>query len=209
MARSERAAIHRRGVLRLGLAGLVLPLAGCGEKGWYGKDVTGLLPDLSFELTRAVDGAEVTQSDYRGQTVALFFGYTFCPDICPMTMANLTAVAERLQGKSQELTILFVTVDPERDTRQMLVEYSAAFGPRSVALRGTENQLVRLARRYKTTYKIAAHAPGAKDYAVSHGKSVYVFDEEGEARLLWPEFDTAEADIAGAVSDVQRLIGGV
>ena len=135
--------------------------------------------------------------------------YAFCPDVCPMTMANLTAVAERLQEESQELTILFVTVDPERDTRQMLADFSAAFGPRSVPLRGTENQLARLARRYKTTYKIAAHAPGTKDYAVSHGKSVYVFDEEGEARLLWPEFDTAEADIAGAVRDVQRLIDGV
>ena len=78
MARSERTAIDRRGVLRLGLAGLVLPLAGCGEQEWYGKDATGLLPDLSFELTRALDGAAVTQSDYRGRTVALFFGYTFC-----------------------------------------------------------------------------------------------------------------------------------
>lgn len=194
-------------MLRLGLAGLALPLAGC-EDDWYGKNVTGLLPDLAFRMTRAGDGAEVTQFDYRGQAVALFFGFTFCPHICPMTMSNLAAVAGRLGAGAQDLSILFATVDPERDTAEVLADYTTAFTPRADGLRGTENQLARLARRYKVTYKRAPHDSGDMTYEVSHGKSVYVFDGRGDARVMWPAFDTLEADIDGAAGDIDRVMRG-
>ncbi|MGI3212701.1 SCO family protein [Roseovarius tibetensis] len=198
--------ISRRAALRLGAVGLAMPLMGCGDGGWYGTDVSGLLPDLSFRMTRASDGKVVTQGDYVGQVVALFFGYTFCPDICPMTLSNLAAVAERLGTDAENLSILFVTVDPERDTPDVMARYTAAFTSRASGLRGTDNQLARLARRFKVTYKVAPHAPRDVDYAVSHGKSVYVFDAQAQARVMWPSFDTLEADIGGAVGDVRRVM---
>ena len=205
MARIERT-LTRRTALRLGLGGALLPLAGCEDAGWYGKDVTGLLPDLSFAMTRAGDGAPVTEATYRGQVVALFFGFTFCPDICPMTLSNLSAVMDALGAQAQEVTILFVTVDPQRDTLPVLSEYVSAFTPRAQGLRGTDNQLARLARHLKVTYKIDTTGPDDPDYAVSHGKSVYVFDATGAARVMWTAFDTLEADIGAATGDLRRVI---
>lgn len=188
--------------------GGVAALAGCGSDRWYGKDVTGILPDLDFALTRAGDGQAVTEEDYKGQIVALFFGFTFCPDICPMTLSNLAAVVDRLGQDAEDFSILFVTVDPERDTLPVLAEYTSAFTLRAAGLRGTPDQLARLARRLKVTYRVEPHPDGARDYDVSHGKSVYVFDRSGAARVLWPEFDTLQADVAAASEDVQRLIAG-
>ncbi len=206
MGRSD-VTMSRRALLgRMGCAGLALSLAACDDAGWYGTDVTGLLPDLSFSMARAQDGARVTQADYEGQVVALFFGFTFCPDICPMTLANLSAVAEQLAEDAAKLSILFVTVDPGRDTPAVMTEYTSAFTPRADGLIGTPDQLARLARRLKVTYRIAPHEPGDMEYDVSHGKSVYVFDESGEARVLWPGFDTLEADIAGATADLRRVM---
>lgn len=202
-------ALTRRAVLRAGAGSvLALVLAGCNGEDWHGIDVSGTLPDLQFTLTRAGDGQVVTQDDYRGQVVAMFFGYTFCPDICPMTLANLTALAERLGGAAEKLSILFVTVDPERDTLEELAAYVPNFTGRATGLRGTADQLIRLTRRLRVTYKVAPHAEGAMDYAVSHGKAVYIFDSAGAARLMWPAFDGADADIAGAVGDLERLMEG-
>ncbi|MET4103289.1 protein SCO1/2 [Roseovarius sp. MBR-78] len=192
---------------RIGCAGLVLPLAACDDEVWYGKDVTGLLPDLSFTMIRAQDGARVTQDDYKGQVVALFFGFTFCPDICPMTLSNLSAVLEQLGERAAKLSILFVTVDPDRDTPEIMAEYVGAFTPRADGLIGTPNQLARLARRIKVTYKIAPHEADDMTYDVSHGKSVYVFDAQGEARVMWPSFDTLETNTAGATADIRRIMG--
>lgn len=208
MARSEGRCLSRRDVLNLAAMGSVAVLTGCGTEMWYGKDVTGILPDLDFDLTRARDGQAVTEEDYEGQVVALFFGFTFCPDICPMTLSNLSGIVDRLGEDADDLSILFVTVDPDRDTLPVLADYTAAFTPRAAGLRGTPDQLARLARRLKVTYKVEPHPEGGVDYAVSHGKSVYVFDRSGAARVLWPEFDTLQADVAAATEDIQRLIAG-
>lgn len=202
-------ALDRRVFLRTVLGGTaVLALTACGaaQRDWYGTGVTGTLPDMSFSMTRAADMQSVGAADYRGQVVALFFGYTFCPDVCPMTLANLTAVAEVLGAQAKQFTVLFVTVDPERDTPTQLAAYVDNFTSRAEGLIGTDNQLARLTRRLRVTIKIADHAPGATDYAVSHGKSVYIFDQEGKARVLWPTFDTLAADIDGAASDVSTII---
>lgn len=208
MARIDGRFTRRAVLARMSAAGLVLPLAGCGDDDWYGKDVSALLPDLSFTMTRASDGARVTKADYEGRLVALFFGFTFCPDICPMTLSNLAAVVDSLGEDAERLSILFVTVDPERDTPAVMAEYTAAFTPRADGLIGTPDQLARLARRFKVTYKVAPHDPGDAQYDVSHGKSVYVFDAQGEARVMWPAFDTLEADIAGATGDLRRIMRG-
>ncbi|MGK7296851.1 MAG: SCO family protein [Candidatus Wenzhouxiangella sp. M2_3B_020] len=183
-----------------------MPLAACDDGKWYGTNVTGVLPDLSFTMTRARDAATVTEDAYRGQVVALFFGYTFCPDICPMTLANLSGVMDALGAEAQAATVLFVTVDPVRDTLPVLADYISVFTPRVQGLRGTDNQLSRLARRLRLTYKVEASGRDESDYAVSHGKTVYVFDRSGAARVIWPQFDTADADVQAAATDLGRLI---
>ena len=159
-------------------------------------------------MTRARDGAAVTEADYRGQVVAMFFGFTFCPDICPMTLANLSAVLDRLGDDAEAITVLFVTVDPLRDTLPAMADYVSAFTPRAQGLRGTDNQLARLARRLKVTYRVDRPGPDKPDYAVSHGKSVYIFDATGAARVMWPQFDTTDADIDAATRDLRRLLSG-
>ncbi len=143
-----------------GAAALALPGCRGGGEERYGIDVAGTLPDLAFRMRRAEDGAVVTEEAVRGQVVALFFGYTSCPDICPLTLANLAAVAETLGPAAEGLSILFVTVDPERDTDGVLSRYAAAFGERVTALRGDANRLAALARRYRVTYKVSEHEPG-------------------------------------------------
>lgn len=197
--------IRRREVLLGGATAALMTLSGCtGDDGWNGVDVSGTLPDLSFTLMRASDGKRVTEADYAGRVVTLFFGYTFCPDICPMTLSNLAEVTERLGDRAKALSILFVTVDPRRDTRNVLKKYVSGFTPRADGLRGTGNHLAAVARRYRVTYKVEPDASGG--YSVSHGQSVYVFDQRGEARLLLPRFSTGDADIEGATSDLRRLV---
>lgn len=203
MALSETRSDRRR-TLRLLAGGALLPaLAACkGNGDWAGIDVAGTLPDLAFTATRAGDGQTVRAADYRGQVTALFFGFTYCPDICPMTLANLSAVADGLGEAAAGLSILFVTVDPARDTAGTLAAYVDAFSPRATGLRCTDNQLAALGRRYRITYRVDPGDP----YTVSHGRSVYVFDRKGAARVLLPDFDSAKADIAGVTEDMHRLL---
>lgn len=203
MPRSEISRGRRRTLQLLAGGAALSILPACkSDAGWSGIDVTGTLPDLSFTMTRARDGKTVTEADYRGQVTALFFGFTFCPDICPMTLANLAIVADELGKRASDLSILFVTVDPARDTREVLTDYVSYFTPRATGLRGTENQLTSLTRRYKVTYRVGE----GENYTVSHGKSVYLFDQTGAARVMLPDFETAEADTDGLAVDIRRLL---
>ncbi len=191
---------------RRSLLGAALALAACRDDApWHGIAVRGALPDLAFSMTRAADGAPVGQSDYRGKLVALFFGYTHCPDVCPLTLANLAAVLDRLGPQAEAARLLFVTVDPNRDSAAVLAAYAAGFGPQVAALRGSDNQLAALARRYRVSYSVQP-ATAERPYTVVHGPSVYVFDGRGRARLMLPKFFDASADIDGVAADFRRLI---
>lgn len=210
----ERAAVEagrlpmrRRDALRV-LAGglLVAPLAGCGGPGkWHSVDVTGSLPSLSFTMTRATDGRPVTAADYRGQVVMLYFGYTACPDACPTTLSNVADVLGKLGKLQDRVSVLFVTVDPNRDSLATLKDYAAAFSPRMAGLRGTPDQLARLARRYRVVYSVS---PATKDhpYEVTHSSALYVFDQTGAARLLVPSMASTTPDITGTAADLRRLV---
>jgi protein SCO1 len=199
--------LTRRSILQIAAASAaVLNLSGCSQAEWYGVDVEGTLPDLSFEVVRARDGAVVTEADYRGRVAALFLGYTYCPDICPTTLAALTGVAHRLGPEADRLSVLFVTADPARDTLKVMSDYTSAFTGRADGLRPDANRLAALARRYRITYRIEPHEPGDADYTVSHGQSIYVFDPTGKARLIWPKLGLSEHDIAAAAGDVSRLL---
>ncbi len=195
----------RRTLLRAAAAAPLL-LAGCARSPhWNAVNVTGTSPSLAFTMRRASDGREVTQAAYRGDIVMLYFGYTFCPDVCPTTLANIATVFRKLGRQADRIRFLFVTVDPGRDSLPVLRRYLANFGPHMVGLRGTPDQIMALARRYRLIYSVHPSPDPAK-YEVTHSSAIYVFDETGAARLLVPSLATAPPDIAGTVADLRQLI---
>jgi protein SCO1/2 len=161
-----------------------LLLAGCGSPppAWRLTDISGHLPDLKFQLTddagHAVDGA-----DYHGKVAIVYFGYTHCPDVCPLTLTHLHVVLQRLGPQADKVRILFVSVDPARDTPAVLHTYVNAFDPRAVGLTGSEKQIEAIAKRYRVAFSRGADQ-GNGNYEVNHSSAMYIFDAEGHARLL-------------------------
>jgi protein SCO1/2 len=173
---------------------------------WHATDITGTVGSLAFSMTRANDGKAVTQADYTGRPTLLYFGYVYCPDVCPLTLANLHRAIVQAGASPKDARILFVTVDPHRDTLSVLKRYAAAFGPEVDALRGTPDQLSALARRYRVAYSVTPAAAG-QPYDVTHSSGVYVFDRSGRARLLVSSLSTDQPDIDGVAADLKRLLG--
>jgi protein SCO1 len=201
------AALSRRRAVGLVVAGLVVAaLGGChSDAKWHAMDVSGSSPPLAFAMTRASDGKQVTEADYRGRIVLLYFGYTYCPDVCPTTLSNVADILRRLGPDAKRVRMLFVTVDPDRDTLPVLAAYVRNFGPDFEGLRGTPDQIAALARRYRVVYSVT---PASKDhpYEVTHSSAIYVFDGSGAARLLVPSLGSTTPDIAGTAADLKRLV---
>ncbi|NWO05300.1 MAG: SCO family protein [Alteromonadaceae bacterium] len=173
--------------MKTGLAALLAALAllaGCGNnQPWHGKDISGLMPELAFELT-GTNGQTVTASDSAGQLRLLYFGFTSCPDVCPDTLARLRVAINQLpEAKREQVEVLFVSVDPKRDTPERLASYVNFFGEHVTGLTGTEAQLRALSKRYRTTFGYDEPDENG-NYNVSHSSAVYVFDHQGRARLL-------------------------
>jgi len=182
-------------------------LTGCGDSGepWHATDMKGTMPDLSLTMTRASDGKEVTAEDFKGKVTLLYFGYTFCPDVCPTTLANIGVILRKLGPDADHVRALFVTVDPDRDTLPALKSYVKLFAPQVVGLRGNPDQLAALARRYRVSYSVTPKS-GGEPYEVTHSSAVYVFDQTGALRLLISSLSTSKPDIDGSVEDLKRLI---
>ena len=163
-------------------------------------NVSGHMPDLDFNLTDDA-GKAVTGADYRGKVVLLYFGYTHCPDVCPLTLAQLHVVMQRLGPQADGARILFVSVDPARDTPAVLKAYVNAFDPRAVGLTGTPRAVEALSKRYRSAF---TREPGGSDdsYAVSHSSAIYVFDRAGRARVL----ATPSASHDDLVHDLKLLL---
>ncbi len=177
----------------------LLPLAACSDdRPWHATNITGAMPKLEFRMTRATDGAPVTAESFRGKVSIVYFGFTHCPDVCPATLANLTDVLLRLGARANDVRILFVTVDPDRDTPAVLKSYGEAFAPQIVGLRGSANELAKLARTYRVAYGVTT----APTYDVMHSNAVFFFDHDGRARLV----TTSTSDTAGLAEDVGRLL---
>ena len=160
-------------------------LTGCfgNDEDWHGKNISGLMPELEFDLMNS-QGEPVSGSDYDGRVRMLFFGFTSCPDVCPTALQKLNQVTSSLAPELQdEVLTLFVSVDPQRDTPERLANYVDFFGDNIVGLTGTEPQLRELAKRYRTTFGYDEPGPDG-NYAVSHSSAIYVFDREGDPRLL-------------------------
>jgi protein SCO1 len=173
----------------------MLTLLGCSKPAWHMTDISGAMPRLDFNMVRDGD-ISASGATYRGKVVALYFGYTHCPDICPATLANLTDMLA--QVNSPDVRVLFVTVDPDRDTDTVLADYAKAFSPQVVGLRRTPNDLAVLARRYRVAYEVKKGPP----YEVMHSNAVFFFDRDGRARLV----TTDTADTSAMAADVKRLL---
>ena len=164
----------------------VVTLAGCQREEklpFRLTDVSGHMPELDFKLTDD-HGNPVTGADYRGKVVVLYFGYTHCPDVCPLTMAQLHVVMQRLGPIADKARILFVSVDPTRDTPPVMHAYVNAFDPRAVGLTGDPRDIEALSKRYRSAY---TRDPDGKDgnYEVSHSSAIYVFDTtDGSLRTI-------------------------
>jgi len=166
--------------------------------------IRGFLPDLQFTLEGA-GGKTYTQEDFKGKTVLLFFGYASCPDICPTTMAQLTQVVRELGDAAENVRILFISVDPHRDTPEVLQAYVDAFEGNAIGLTGTEKQIADVARRYRVAYQIEKPKPNAPEvYDVAHSRGVYFFDEKGRARFLAPDTESVEVLKSGVEQQLKQ-----
>jgi protein SCO1/2 len=195
---------HRptRPLAAVGALILTALLAACaGRDSPYAlKNVTGLVSPLDFQLTNQ-DGQPVTAADYRHEIVLLYFGYTRCPDECPTTLATLANALHTLGPRSSQVRVLFVSVDPRRDSTEVLKRYVSNFGPEFVGLRGDPAQLTGLSKRYRISYHYEKPDKYG-NYEVDHSSAVFVFDGEGRARLLGESDNTAQQ----VASDLSRLL---
>lgn len=195
----------RRSLMGAMLLSSGLILAGCSEKSteWSIYDVKGHLPDLRFALQGA-GNKTITEKDFAGKTVLMFFGYASCPDICPTTMAQLTDVLGRLGDDARNVRIIFVSVDPHRDTPDVLQAYVDAFNKNAIGLTGTERQVADLAKRYRVAYQIEKpkNADTPEVYDVTHSRGVFFFDNKGKARLLASDTD----DVDNVTRDLKKLL---
>ncbi|TKC83808.1 SCO family protein [Trinickia terrae] len=178
-------------------------LAACSqnEPPWQLTNVSGHLPDLAFSLT-GDNGKPVEASAFKGDTTLVYFGYTHCPDVCPETMARLMQVLAKLGPDAQKVRILFITVDPARDTPKALHDYVGAFDAgHARGLTGTDGQIESLAKRYRVAYQMEKRDPSG-NYEVTHSSAVYIFDAEGHARLL-----ATDSDLPDTIAhDLRRMI---
>lgn len=199
---SVRNTIYR--VFAVGLLAALL-MVGSEAKAWNSTDMTGTLPSLDFTMTRASDGKAVTSADFKGKIVLLYFGYTFCPDVCPTTLLDIATMLKTLGKDADDVRVLFVTVDPGRDTLPVLKSYTAAFAPQVIGLRGTPDQLATLAKRYRVAYSVQPGSDGNPP-EVTHGSAVYVFDRNGAIRLLFTGLAVPNAKLTGMTADLRQLV---
>ena len=157
-------------------------------------------PITDFTLT-GNDGKLVSLSDFRGQYLLLNFGYTFCPDVCPITLANLTQTMQQLERKADQVQVLFITVDPERDTPQHLDTYLAAFDPSFIGMTGHMDEIESVTTQFGVFFQ-KQNSESINNYFVDHTATVIVIDPDGYMRLLFP-YGTSGEEMA---TDLKTLI---
>lgn len=168
------------------LCAAVLALGACGQKmepvAFQNTDVTGLAYGRDFSL-HDHNGKLRTLTDFRGKAVVVFFGFTQCPDVCPTTMMEMSNVMQALGPDADRVQVLFITVDPERDTAELLSQYVPAFDKRFLGLRGDLAETDKVAKEFKVFYqKVPGKTPGS--YTMDHTAGSYVFDPQGRIRLF-------------------------
>ncbi len=179
-----------------------LLLAACGAppSPYHGTDLTGVSYGRSLDLVDT-EGRARSLADFRGDYVLLSFGYTHCPEVCPTSLLKATQVRRALEADGERLRIVFVTVDPRRDTAGILADYVGAFGPDIVALRGDDMQTRLVAQAFRVTYR---EVPTSSSYAMDHTMVNYLIGPDGRLRLAF-QYDQPAADI---VEDIRLAMRG-
>jgi protein SCO1/2 len=200
--------VARRRTLVAAIPALVLSALAAGGIGgcsppsprFNAVDITGAQYAQALRLPDHT-GAERTLADYKGKVVAIFFGFTHCPDVCPTALARMAEVMKLLGADAGNVQVLFVTLDPERDTAEVLGQYVPAFHPSFVGLRGEPAATAEVAREFKVFYQ---KSPGAtpENYSVDHTTFTYLYDPSGRIRLL-VKHDAEPAKIA---EDIRTLL---
>jgi protein SCO1/2 len=154
-------------------------------------DITGATFARDFRLTDH-NGQVRTLSSFRGKVVAVFFGYTHCPDVCPTTLSDFAAALQQLGPQAKRVQVLFVSVDPQRDTPELLKQFVPAFNPSFLGMVADDETLKQLAKEYKVVYQKTS-VKGSNDYLMDHSAGTYVYDPEGRLRLLMPYGSSPDA----------------
>jgi protein SCO1/2 len=196
--------LFSKAVLGLSVAAVVLGLVGCGQDkpAFRGVDITGAEYAQGFEL-RDQNGQVRTLQDFAGKAVVVFFGFTQCPDVCPTALQEMAQAKQLLGADGAKLQSIFITVDPERDTPELLKAYVANFGPDFVALRPTAEQLPKVTKDFKIYYKkVEGKTPTS--YTMDHSAGSFTFDPKGRIRLYNRHASGAET----LAADVKILLSG-
>ena len=188
------------------VAALAVLMAGCNRAGdaatpgFRGIDLTGAPYGRDFRLNDA-DGRERTLADYQGKAVLMYFGFVQCPDVCPTALIRAAKVKQLLGADGDKLQVIFITVDPERDTPEVIKSYTAAFDPSFIGLYGDAKRTRETADEFKVYFK---QVPTGSSYTIDHSALSYAFDPQGRLRLALRHEQTAE-DYA---HDLRQLLAG-
>lgn len=191
-------------MFRVLLLALAILLSGCGKQGAHfnSVDVTGSEWGRDFHLTDPA-GQRRSLADFKGKAVILFFGYTQCPDVCPTTMNKLREVMKTLGDEANQVQVLFVTLDPERDTPALLAQYVPGFDARFLGLYGSLEVTKSTAKDFRIYYeRVAGSKPGS--YTIDHTSGIYVFDPQGRLRLFMRDSDST----TNISADLKALLSG-
>lgn len=201
---AEPGAPSRRSVLLIGLGGalVTLSLMAMGALFWFTQG-----PDAAMGIGGAFslvdgDGKTVTERDFRGKYMLVFFGYTFCPDVCPTTLNQVAEAMDRLGGQADRIVPIFISVDPKRDTPAVVKEFTAAFSPRLVGLTGNAEQLGKVARAFRVYFAERRTGSGPDEYTLDHSSILYLMGPEG--RFVAPV--RAEGSGEQIAADLRRLL---
>lgn len=189
-----------RAFLLAGALALTACSPGDSSPGFRNTDITGADYGRDFHLTDH-NGQPRSLADYRGKVVTLFFGYTQCPDVCPTNLSSMAAVMQALGEDADRVQVLFMTVDPARDTPELLSQYVPAFDPRFVGLYADAATTAEVAKEFKVIYRKAGNVDGP-NYTIDHSAGTYIFDPQGRLRL----YVRHGAPVADVVADVKTLL---
>ena len=173
--------------LQFVVAGFVLGLAGCQPSvppAFQSTDITGAEFARDFNLTDH-NGQARSLVAFKGKVVAIFFGYIHCPDVCPTTLSDFSAALKLLGAQADQVQVVFVTLDPQRDTPDLLKQFVPAFNPTFLGMYTDDEGLKRLAHEYKVVYQKTS-VKSADSYLIDHSAGTYIYDPQGRIRLLMP-----------------------